>query len=71
MAQQISLKELGTVVLSSCGVRAVLHVPGAATSTQDLVWVATDDQLLFWTIQPFFLGQGPGSAQRRRHSIIK
>ena len=50
MAQQISLKELGTVVLSSCGVRAVLHVPGAATSTQDLVWVATDDQrILFYS----------------------
>ena len=50
MAQQISLKELGTVVLSSCGVRAVLHVPGTATSSQDLVWVATDDQrILFYS----------------------
>ena len=62
MTQQISLKELGTVVLSSCCVKAVLFVPGltngvvssapgdSGVTRGDLVWVATDDQrILFYS----------------------
>ena len=45
-SQQISLKELGTITLSSCGVVAVVFVPG----TEDLVMVATDDRrILFYS----------------------
>ena len=45
-SQQISLKELGTVTLSSCGVVAVVFVPGP----EDLVMVATDDRrILFYS----------------------
>ena len=64
--QQISLKDLGTTVLSSCCARALLHVPGtsggvARTQEQaasplraDLVWVATSDHriLLYAAADP-------------------
>jgi len=57
--QQINLKELGTILLSSCCVRSTIFVPGTnsgvATQTpdeplkSDLVWVATDDRrILFY-----------------------
>ena len=62
MTQQIALKELGTVVLSSCCVKAVMFVPGltngvvssapgdSGLTRGDLVWVATDDQrILFYS----------------------
>merc|ERR1719445_661046 len=59
MTQQINLKELGTVVLSSCSVKAVVHVPGLTngvvthegdTSRADMVWIATDDhRILFYS----------------------
>ena len=60
MSQQLTLKELGSVVVSWTSVRSVLHVPGveggaAVTSdTGDLVWVATDDQriLLYSAVDP-------------------
>ena len=45
-SQQISLKELGTITLSSCGVVAVVFVPGP----EELVMVATDDRrILFYS----------------------
>ena len=62
--QQIALKDLGTVVLSSCCARALIHVPGttggvAKTSADnplraDLVWVATSDKrvLLYAAADP-------------------
>ena len=57
--QQINLKELGTIMLSSCCVRSTIFVPGtnSGVATQnpdeplksDLVWVATDDRrILFY-----------------------
>ena len=59
MTQQINLKELGTVVLSSCSVKAVVHVPGLTngvvthegdTARADMVWIATDDhRILFYS----------------------
>ena len=45
-SQQISLKELGTITLSSCGVVAVVFLPGP----EELVMVATDDRrILFYS----------------------
>ena len=58
MSQQLNLKELGSIVLSSCSVRAVIHVPGMTNNSSpassydngDLVWVATDDhRILFYS----------------------
>ena len=43
VTQQINLKDLGTVVLSSCCARSLVHVPGPGQGDSDLVWVATDD----------------------------
>ena len=62
-AQQISLKELGTVVLSSCTARALVFAPGLGGGLagreepplrQDLVWVATEDRriLLYSAAEP-------------------
>ena len=59
MTQHINLKELGTIMLSSCCVRSTIFVPGTnrGVATQmpdeplksDLVWVATDDRrILFY-----------------------
>jgi len=58
-AQTTQLKELGTISLSSCCVKATVFVPAAAASgippsteeplRADLVWVATDDlRILFY-----------------------
>ena len=62
MSQQLNLKELGSIVLSSCSVRAVIHVPGMTNNSSpassydngDLVWVATDDKriLLYAAADP-------------------
>ena len=44
ITQQINLKDLGTVVLSSCCARSLVHVPGPHGTDTDLIWVATDDK---------------------------
>merc|ERR1719187_1057486 len=62
--QQIALKDLGTIVLSSCVARSIIFVPGtsggvAQTNSDtplrtDLVWIATDDRriLLYVAADP-------------------
>ena len=62
--QQISLKDLGSTVLSSCCARSVVFVPGTSGGVAqvssdhplraDLVWVATDDRriLLYAAADP-------------------
>ena len=54
VTQQINLKDLGTVVLSSCCARSLVHVPGPGQGDNDLVWVATDDSriLLYSAANP-------------------
>ena len=54
ITQQINLKDLGTVVLSSCCARSLVHVPGPPGTDTDLVWVATDDKriLLYSAYHP-------------------
>jgi len=64
VAQQISLKELGTIQISGCLARSVIYVPGIlrididssgdSALSSDLIWVATDDQriLLYAASEP-------------------
>jgi len=62
--QQIALKDLGTIVLSSCVARSIIFVPGTSGGVAqnnsdnplrtDLVWIATDDRriLLYVAADP-------------------